>query len=112
MVTPEGLVANQYTGYEPSAPITLEGIGKTQVSWSKVSDITLGLGRWAVWFKNLVVNEGGDSIGDGIVGMSFLSLFDLELRFSRMTLTLEKAGGSRRVSEPSFEPPGVSPPPF
>ena len=112
MVTPEGLVANQYTGYEPSAPITLEGIGKTQVSWSKVSDITLGLGRWAVWFKNLVVNEGGDSIGDGIVGMSFLSSFDLELRFSRMTLTLEKAGGSRRVSEPSFEPPGVSPPPF
>ncbi len=112
MVTPEGLVTNKYTGYEPSAPITLEGIGKTQVSWSKVSDITLGLGRWAVWFKNLVVNEGGDSIGDGIVGMSFLSLFDLELRFSRMTLTLEKAGGSRRASEPSFEPPGVSPPPF
>jgi hypothetical protein len=111
MVTPEGLVANRYTGYEPSAPITLEGIGKTQVSWSKVSDITLGVGRWAVWFKNLVVNEGGDAIGDGIVGMSFLSQFDLELRFSRMTLSLERAGTSRRSPEFSFEPPPRQPPP-
>lgn len=110
MVTPEGLVANRFTGYEPSAPITLEGIGKSQVSWSKVSDITLGIGPWGVWFKNLVVNEGGDSIGDGIVGMSFLSLFDMELRFSRMTLSLERAGASRRASEPSFEPPSGLPP--
>ncbi|HQR44842.1 MAG TPA: pepsin/retropepsin-like aspartic protease family protein [Thermoanaerobaculia bacterium] len=102
MVTPEGLVANQYVGYEPSAPITLEGIGKTQVSWSKVSDITLGLGRWGVWFKNLVVNEGGDAIGDGIVGMSFLSPFDLELRFSLMTLSLERSGGAGTAAREPF----------
>jgi len=109
MVTSEGLVANKFTGYEPSAPITLEGIGKTRVSWSKVSDVMLGIGPWAVRFKNLVVNEGGDAVGDGIVGMSFLSLFDMELRFSRMTLSLEKAGAPRGATEPSFGPPAGVP---
>lgn len=106
MVTPEGLAANRYAGYRPSAPVTLEGIGQTQVSWSKVSDITLGIGRHAVWFKNLVVNEGGDTIGDGIIGMSFLSPFDLELRFSRLTLDVVRAGTSRGT--PFALPPGGS----
>lgn len=112
MVTPEGLAANQYVGYEPSAPITLEGIGKTQVSWSKVSDITLGVGGWGVWFKNLVVNEGGDALGDGIVGMSFLSPFDFELRFSRMTLALERPGSSGTALEPFSDLPGAPQRPF
>ncbi len=111
MVTPEGLRANQFTSYEPSAPVTLEGIGKTQVSWSKVSDITLGVGRYMVWFKNLVVNEGSDTIGDGIIGMSFLSPFDMEIRFSRMTLVLGRPGDRRSESvspfmaDPAFPPP-------
>ncbi|MGE5344926.1 MAG: aspartyl protease family protein, partial [Acidithiobacillales bacterium] len=109
MVTPEGLAANRYTGYEPSAPITLEGIGKTHVSWSKVSDITLGIGRYAVWFKNLVVNEGGDTLGDGIIGMSFLALFDVELRFSNMTLSLERPGARREVPPSPFEPLSAKP---
>ncbi len=104
MVTPEGLAANRYTGYEPSAPITLEGIGKSHVSWSKVSDVTLGTGRHAVWFKNLVVNEGGDTLGDGIIGMSFLSLFDVELRFSNMTLSLDRTGARRGGPPRPFEP--------
>ncbi len=111
MVTPEGLRANQFTSYEPSAPVTLEGIGKTQVSWSKVSDITLGVGRYMVWFKNLVVNEGSDTIGDGIIGMSFLSPFDMEIRFSRMTLVLGRPSDRRSESvspfmaDPAFPPP-------
>jgi len=110
MVTPEGLAANQYAGYQPSAPITLEGIGQTQVSWSKVSDITLGVGRHAVWFRNLVVNEGGDTIGDGIIGMSFLSFFDVELRFSSLTITVERPGASGTAALRPFEPlPGGSP---
>lgn len=111
MVTPGGLAANQYTGYEPSAPITLEGIGKTQVSWSKVSNITLGIGRHAVWFKNLVVNEGGDAIGDGIIGTSFLSFFNVDLRFSRMTLSLERPGERRGLSPPDFGAPSLVPDP-
>ena len=105
MVTPEGLAANRFTGYEPSAPVTLEGIGKSHVSWSKVSDITLGTGRYMVWFKNLIVNEGGDTIGDGIVGMSFLRPFDVEIRFGRMTLLLERAGERRAPAPASFENP-------
>jgi hypothetical protein len=104
MVTPEGLVANQYTGYQPSAPVTLEGIGKTEVSWSKVSNVTLGIDRHAVWFEDLVVNEGADAIGDGIIGTSFLSFFDVELQFSKMTLSLQRPGERRNSSPPDFDP--------
>ena len=111
MVTPEGLQANRYTSSKPSAPVTLEGIGKTQVSWSKVSDITLGIGRYMVRFKDLVVNEGSDTIGDGIIGMSYLSQFDLEIRFSRMTLVLGRPGDRRSVSRSPFEPETGPPPP-
>ena len=57
-----------------------------------------------VWFKDLVVNEGSDAIGDGIIGMSYLSSFDLEIRFSRMTLVLERPGDRRSVSRSPFEP--------
>jgi hypothetical protein len=111
MVTSEGLVANKFTGYEPSAPITLEGIGKAKVSWSKVSNITLGVGRYMVWFKDLVVNEGSDTIGDGIIGMSFLSPFDVELRFSRMTVTIGRPVDRKSFSRTPFEAdPGLPPP--
>ena len=111
MVTPEGLSANRFTGWEPSAPVTLEGIGKTRVSWAKVSNITLGVDRYAVWFRDLVVNEGADAIGDGIIGMSFLSPFDLEIRFSRMTLSLQRTAERRPSAPPMFEPPsGVESP--
>jgi hypothetical protein len=112
MVTPEGLKANRYSGYEPSAPVTLEGIGKSQVSWSKVSNITLGIGRYMVWFKNLVVNEGGDALGDGIVGMSFLAPFDVELRFGLMTLSLERAGDRPNPTPSLFEGPTPFGPPW
>jgi hypothetical protein len=111
MVTPEGLKANRYSGYEPSAPVTLEGIGKSQVSWSKVSNITLGIGRYMVWFKNLVVNEGGDALGDGIVGMSFLAPFDVELRFGLMTLSLQRAGDRPTPTPSLFEGPTPFGPP-
>ncbi len=63
-----GLEANRFRGLETSAPITLEGIGQSRVSWAKVSDVRIGSGRWMVWFRNLVVNEEGAGIGDGIVG--------------------------------------------
>ncbi|HSB35971.1 MAG TPA: retropepsin-like aspartic protease, partial [Thermoanaerobaculia bacterium] len=111
MVTPTGLQANRFAGYEPSAPITLEGIGQSRVSWSKVSDVTLGISKWAVWFRNVVVNEGSEGIGDGVVGMSFLAPFDAELRFSSMTLTLERAGERRARDAEPRRPPGASPEP-
>ena len=111
MVTPEGLRANQFSSYEPSAPVTLEGIGKTEVSWSKVSNVTLGISRYMVWFQDLVVNEGSDTIGDGIIGMSFLSPFDMEIRFSRMSLALGRPGDRRSESRSPFVPDSGLPPP-
>jgi len=107
MVTPTGLEANRFRGSEPSAPITLEGIGQSRVSWAKVSDVRIGSGRWMVWFRDLVVNEGSDGNGDGIVGMSFLDLFDIELRFSSMTLGLERAR-ARRGRDPESALPRES----
>lgn len=108
MVTPSGLEANRYRGSEPSAPITLEGIGQSRVSWSKVSDVRIGAGKWMVWFRDLVVNEGGEASGDGIVGMSFLAPFDVELRFSSMTLGLERARARRgRDPEAALPPESV-----
>ena len=107
MVTPSGLEANRFRGAEASAPITLEGIGQRRVSWAKVSDVRIGSGRWMVWFRDLVVNEGGEGVGDGIVGMSFLALFDVDLRFSSMTLGLEKAR-ARRGRDPAYALPPES----
>jgi predicted aspartyl protease len=105
MVTPSGLEANRFRESEPSAPITLEGIGQSRVSWAKVKDVRIGSGRWMVWFRNLVVNEGSDGNGDGIVGMSFLDPFDVELRFSSMTLGLERARERRGRDPASALPP-------
>lgn len=108
MVTATGLEANRFRGLETSAPITLEGIGQSRVSWAKVSDVRIGSGRWMVWFRNLVVNEEGAGIGDGIVGMSFLAPFDVDLRFSSMTLGLEKARAREaRHPESSLQPGSV-----
>ena len=110
MVTAEGLKANQHADSQPSAPVTIEGIGKAEVSWSKVSNITIGIGRYMVWFKDMVVNEGGDVIGDGIVGMSYLSAFDIEMRFSAMTLVLTRPGDRQSPERSPFEPEPVAPP--
>jgi hypothetical protein len=61
-----------------------------------------------VWFRDLVVNEGGEGLGDGIVGMSFLAPFDVDLRFSSMTLGLERARGRRgRDPEAALPPESV-----
>jgi hypothetical protein len=89
MVTRGGL--RRTHGFEPEAayPVTLEGIGKSRVSWGKISNVTLGVGAWMVRFRDIVVKEEGDGLEDGILGASFLSNFDCEIRFGAMTLTLE-----------------------
>jgi predicted aspartyl protease len=71
-------------------PMTIEGIGNSRVSWSKMSDVTIGLDRWMVKFKDVVVKEESEGIEDGVVGTSFLGNFDTELRFSAMTLRLDR----------------------
>jgi hypothetical protein len=89
MVTRGGLRKTRVYDSEAAYPVTLEGIGKSRVSWGKVSNVTLGVGAWMVRFNDMVVKEEGDAIEDGILGASFLSHFDVEMRFGAMTLLLE-----------------------
>ncbi len=55
-----------------------------------MSNITVGTDRFQIWFKDIVVKEDQGSIEDGIIGSSFLSNFEVELRFSAMTVRLSQ----------------------
>lgn len=90
MVTRSGLRRSKTTEVEGTYPMTIEGIGNSRVSWSKTSDATVGVDRFMVKFKDLVIKEDADGVVDGVVGNSFLENFDAELRFSSMTLNLER----------------------
>ncbi len=104
MVTRDGL--RKTRNFEPEAayPVTLEGIGKSRVSWGKISDVTLGVGAYMVRFKDIVVKEEGAGLEDGILGASFLANFDVEIRFGAMTLTLENPVDRRRRAADAAQP--------
>jgi len=89
MITRGGLRKTRLFEPEAAYPVTLEGIGQSRVSWAKISNVTLGVGAYMVRFKDIVVKEEADGIEDGILGASFLSPFDVEIRFGAMTLVLE-----------------------
>jgi len=107
MVTRSGLRRGRFGEFEAAFPMTLEGIGKSRVSWAKISDVTVGLDRFMVRFRNLVVKEEADAVEDGVVGSSFLSNFDVEIRFGAMTVSLENPL-QKLLREPGPPvPPGV-----
>ena len=89
--------------FEPEAayPVTLEGIGQSHVSWTKVSNVTVGVSAFMVRFKDIVVKEESDGIEDGILGASFLSSFDVEIRFGAMTLVLSNPSDRGRHPTPA-----------
>jgi hypothetical protein len=90
MITRVGLRKTRLLEPEAAYPVTLEGIGQSRVSWSKISNVTVGVSAYMVRFKDIVVKEESSGIEDGILGASFLSPFDVEIRFGAMTLVLEK----------------------
>ncbi len=96
MVTRGGLRKTRLSEPEAAYPVTLEGIGKSRVSWGKISNVTVGVGAYMVRFKDIVVKEEGEGLEDGILGASFLANFDVEVRFGAMTLTLENPVERRR----------------
>ena len=51
-----------------------------------------------VRFADIIVKEEADGIEDGVLGSSFLANFDATIRFSTMTLKLERPV-DRRVRE-------------
>lgn len=106
MITRSGLVRTRVLGSEAAYPLTLEGIGQSRVSWAKISNVTIGVGAWMVRFKNIVVKEDANGLEDGILGASFLSPFDVEIRFGAMMLGLENPL-SRRLRDP-LPPPAIT----
>ncbi|MFI5118823.1 MAG: aspartyl protease family protein [Thermoanaerobaculia bacterium] len=88
MITRGGLLKTRLFEPEAAYPITLEGIGQSRVSWAKISNVTVGVSAYMVRFNDIVVKEGSDGIEDGILGASFLSPFDVEIRFGAMTVVL------------------------
>ena len=110
MVTRSGLRRSRTNEVEGTYPMTIEGIGKSRVSWAKTSDAAVGVDRFMVRFKDLVIKEDADGIADGVVGNSFLQNFDCELRFSSMTLSLERPHERRlRETGPEETLPGIPP---
>lgn len=90
IVTRSGIQRRGRTTLEASYPMTLEGIGKSRVSWGKLSNATVGVDRFMVRFDDLVVKEENAGIEDGILGSSFLGRFDVEILFGAMRLRLER----------------------
>jgi hypothetical protein len=108
MVTRPALRRSRTRELEGSYPMTIEGIGKSRVSWAKMSDVVIGLDRWMVKFKDLVVKEESEGIEDGVLGSSFIANFEGELRFSSMTLKLERPVDRILRERESGERPGGS----
>ena len=90
MVTRRGVQKARSFRSEATYPMTLEGIGQSRVSWGKLSKVTIGVEKYMVRFADIVVKEEGDGIEDGVLGSSFLGNFDVAIRFSTMTLKLER----------------------
>ncbi|HTY42130.1 MAG TPA: aspartyl protease family protein [Thermoanaerobaculia bacterium] len=70
-------------------PKKVYGLGKTQVEWGIVSEVTLGIAGWGARFRDLAVKEDDSAFEDGILGTSLLGRFVVGMDFSRMVLTLE-----------------------
>ena len=107
MVTRTGLRRAKTGGLETAYPVTLEGIGKSKVSWSKLSNVTVGIDRFMIQYKDIVVKEDSEGIEDGVLGTSFLLHFIVEIRFGAMTVSLERPY-ERLLREGGTEPLGIS----
>ncbi len=111
MLTRPGVRRGRLGGGEANYPMTLEGIGQSRVSWGKISNVAIGADRWMVRFRDLVVKEEPDGLEEGVLGSSFLSSFDVEVRFGAMRLALESPLERLLQAEPGGLPAGIPRPP-
>jgi len=69
-------------------PKTVYGLGKTQVEWGRVNEVTIGIAGYGARFQDLAVKEDDSAFEDGIVGASLLQHFRATVDFAHMVLTL------------------------
>jgi predicted aspartyl protease len=70
-------------------PKKVYGLGKTQVEWGIVPEVTIGIAGWAARFQDLAVKEDDTAFEDGIVGTTLLEHFRVGIDFARMVLSLD-----------------------
>jgi hypothetical protein len=71
-------------------PKKVYGLGKTQVEWGRIQEVTIGLAGYGALFQDLAVKEDDNALEDGIVGTSLLQYFRVRVDFAHMVLTLER----------------------
>ena len=71
-------------------PKKVYGLGKTEVEWGRISEVTLGIAGYGARFRDLAVKEDDSAFEDGVIGTSLLEHFSVEIDFSRMLLTLHE----------------------
>jgi Aspartyl protease len=89
LLTTAGLARSGLPPSNKVFPKKVYGLGKTQVEWGRVAEVTIGLAGYGARFQNLAVKEDDTSFEDGIVGTSLLEHFLARIEFDRMVLTLE-----------------------
>ena len=71
-------------------PKKVYGLGKTEVEWGRLSEVTLGIAGYGARFRDMAVKDDDNAFEDGVVGTSLLEHFSVEIDFSRMLLTLRE----------------------
>jgi predicted aspartyl protease len=80
-------------GLPPSSkvfPKKIYGLGKTQVEWGRIQEVTIGLAGYGARFHDLAVKEDDSAFEDGVIGTSLLQHFRVRIDFARMVLTLDE----------------------
>jgi hypothetical protein len=70
-------------------PRKVYGLGKTQVEWGRVPDVTIGIAGYGARFQDLAVKDDDNAFEDGVVGTSLLEHFRVRIDFAKMVLALE-----------------------
>ncbi|HEY3202420.1 MAG TPA: aspartyl protease family protein [Thermoanaerobaculia bacterium] len=90
LMTSPGLARARLPASNKLFPKRVHGIGKTHVEWGLIREVSIGIGEFAVRFRDLAVKDDEDAFESGIVGTSYLQNFRVRLDFARMVLTLER----------------------
>jgi hypothetical protein len=90
LLTTAGLAHANLPPSSKVSPKKVYGLGKTQVEWGRLAEVTLGLSGFGVRFEDIAVKDDETAFEDGIVGTSLLEHFRVGIDFSRMVLSLEK----------------------
>lgn len=68
--------------------VITRGIGKAKVEYRKIEDATLGLGKYKIWYSNLLIKGEEAKYVDGILGNDFLENFMVTIDFPKNRISI------------------------